>query len=409
MKRILILEPNATGGKKLVETARKLGYLVYGVTQKNVFEKFYEENFKIKFEDIYFTDFSNEEECIEGICRYATQQNIDAVLSGFEFMSNFTVTIASRLNLLTHDPRHADALRNKALMNECFVKNNVPAAKTIVIDSFEQLKEHENTIIFPIIIKPADNAGSCGVFKANNFKDLIHYYNVITENTTEFPHGFQLSKQVLLQEVLEGNEYSVEIAISNGQAKVICVTDKITTKDNYFAELGHILPSAELQDNQNLISKVACESVKALGLQNGVAHVELKFTDEGPKIIEVGARLPGDYIPELIELALGIDEAEIYLQTVLGDSINLTPIKNEIAVIRFIPVPYKGEFKAMEFLWDSQNNDFSFLQYVKKGDIVSPSKDNISRLGHIICTGQSYESVSSKCSEILNSVKVEIL
>ncbi|MED3945085.1 ATP-grasp domain-containing protein [Priestia megaterium] len=409
MKRILILEPNATGGRKIVKSARKLGYLIFGVTQKNVFEKMYEKQFADQFEGIHFTDFSNEENSINDICDYAKRQKIDAVLSGFEFMSNLTVKVASKLNLLTHDYMKADALRNKGLMYEHFVENNVPTAKTIIVESLEQLQSIKHDINFPLIIKPADNGGSCGVFKVQDFDELINCYNLIIDNSIEFPHGFQLSQQVLLQEILDGKEFSVEIAIIDGQSQVLCITDKMTTEGTYFAELGHTLPTMESPEKQKLINEVALESIKALGLQNGVAHAELKFTQEGPKIIEVGARLPGDYIPELLELALGIDEAEVYLKAALGEPMDLIPVKNNYAAIRFIPVSNSGNFEQLVFMDHIKDYEFTFSQYVKSGDIVAPSQDNISRIGHIICASDSYNDVVSKCSEILANVQVNIL
>lgn len=409
MKKILILEPNATGGRKIVKTARNLGYLVFGVTQKDVFEKMYEQQFAEQFEGIHFTDFSNEGNSINDICKYAKEKQIDAVLSGFEFMSSITVKVASRLKLPTHDHMKADALRNKGLMYEQFLKHNVPTAKTLVVDSLEQLQNIKESIIFPTIIKPADNGGSCGVSKVHNFDELINCYNNIIENSIEFPHGFQLSKQVLLQEVLDGKEFSVEIAITNGHPQVLCITDKMTTEGIYFAELGHTLPSMESHENQNIITEIALKSIQALGLKNGVAHVELKFTKEGPKIIEVGARLPGDYIPELLEQALGIDEAEVYLKTALGEPMDLTPVKNDYAAIRFIPVSISGKFEQLIFSDSTKDCKFTFSQYIQSGESVTPSQDNISRIGHIICTDRTYEDVISKCSKILNNAKVKIL
>lgn len=408
MKKILILEPSAAGGRMMVETARELGYLVFGVTQKNVFEKIYEAEFTVKFADILFTNFSNEEKSINNICEYAVRHHIDGIVAGFEFMSSLTVKVANRLQLPTHDYNKANALRNKALMHDCFVKGNVPTAKTIIIDSLEQLKNSKEKVSFPVIIKPADNAGSCGVFKANNFEELMKYHYLIMENTIEFPHGFSLSRQVLLQEVLGGKEFSVEVAIIGGQPKVLCITDKMTTEGTYFAEMGHTLPSTEPKNSKDLINELACKSIKALGLKNGVAHVELKITKTGPKVIEVGARLPGDYIPDLIQKALGINEAEVYLKIALGEPVDLKPSRNVYAAIRFIPVKNKGIFNRLEFLEHEKENDFSFTQYVKTGESVAPSKDNISRIGHIICTECTYTDVISKCNSILNKVKVKI-
>ncbi|MEH7331030.1 hypothetical protein V7085_26885, partial [Priestia megaterium] len=154
---------------------------------------------------------------------------------------------------------------------------------------------------------------------------------------------------------------------------------------------------------------IAFESIKALGLQNGVAHVELKFTEDGPKIIEVGARLPGDYIPELIEAALGIDQAEIYLKTTLGELVDVTPISNKYAAIRFITVSQEGVFQKLNFSINQEDDNTFITQYIKQGEWVSPSTNNISRLGHVMCIDSTSEEVNSRCSRIMYSINAEIL
>ena len=87
---------------------------------------------------------------------------------------------------------------------------------------------------------------------------------------------------------------------------VIQITDKLTTGAPYFVEMGHNQPSLLPKNIQQQIEKVAKMAVKALGIQNGPSHTEIKVTSEGPKIVEIGARLGGDNITtHLVPLSTG--------------------------------------------------------------------------------------------------------
>ena len=59
---------------------------------------------------------------------------------------------------------------------------------------------------------------------------------------------------------------------------ILQITDKITSGPPHFYEMGHSQPSQLSQDYQTAIKEVACSAVKAIGLYNTLAHVEMKAT-----------------------------------------------------------------------------------------------------------------------------------
>ncbi len=85
------------------------------------------------------------------------------------------------------------------------------------------------------------------------------------------------------------------------------------------------------------LQQAAVAAAQALGVTNGVAHIELKLLPDGTtRVIELGARLPGDHIVALMRQARGIDEARIYVQIALGLAPSLTPTEDTAAGIRFL-------------------------------------------------------------------------
>ena len=58
--------------------------------------------------------------------------------------------------------------------------------------------------------------------------------------------------------------------------------------------------------------------IAALGLEDSGIHAEVKLTPDGPRIVEIGARMGGDCIHALVKRVYGIDLAEENIRVVLG-------------------------------------------------------------------------------------------
>jgi biotin carboxylase len=81
----------------------------------------------------------------------------------------------------------------------------------------------------------------------------------------------------------------------------------------------------------------ARDALRALGMTFGAAHVEMRVTEAGPVLIEVNARLAGDRIPDLVELATGIPLVREFIRMHLRQRPDLTRTRDGGAAIRFLP------------------------------------------------------------------------
>lgn len=194
-----------------------------------------------------------------------------------------------------------------------------------------------------------------------------------------------------------------------------CQEEKIRKKEptprhddsKFFAETGHTLPAKLTNNNIELICEMVQSAVNALGLSNGIAHVEAKLTEDGPRIIEIGARMPGDYIPHLLHYALGIDIGKIYLQIALGEEPNCKSHNTKYASIRFITSNSEGIISEINGLDYIRNNATDLELYKKVGDRIGFPINNIERIGHFIVVDNTYCEVQKKadnCFEHLDIV-----
>ena len=86
-----------------------------------------------------------------------------------------------------------------------------------------------------------------------------------------------LKKSVIIEEYINGNEYSAETISYKGTHKIIAITKKYTTDSHRFVENGHYQPSKlgkPVLKNINLLIKKALNS---LDITDGISHTEIKI------------------------------------------------------------------------------------------------------------------------------------
>ena len=309
--------------------------------------------------------------------------------------------VIKKLNLNGISVESSIKATNKYEMIKCFQESNVPSPKFQYISNVELDKINKCEMDFPVIIKPIDMAGSRGIYLANNNEEFL---SALKESSAVGDSG-----SLLIEEYMIGPEVSVELVISKGVPMVIQITDKSTTGAPHFAEIGHLQPSKLDEETKEKIKDVACAAAKALGLYNSLGHAELKITNEGPKMVEIGARAGGDAIGEqLILLSTGVDFGKIAIDIALGYDIEIPNTTNNVSCIRFIQSK-KGILKSVEGLETAKaiNNiyDIKFTGIIgKKYDDVI---DNSGRLGYVIAYGENYDDVIGACNKAINTIKLE--
>ena len=108
--------------------------------------------------------------------------------------------------------------------------------------------------------------------------------------------------------------------VFDGDVFTTPVVDVLTGKDIGHGDFFHFsraAPSALPPESQCLLVDLAVRGARAVGIENGVAHVELILTPKGPRLVEIGAR-PGGNRARLLDLAFGLDLIGAYHDALLG-------------------------------------------------------------------------------------------
>lgn len=276
--------------------------------------------------------------------------------------------------------RHTALLAtDKGEMIKALKMHNVESPWYYLVDSIDDLKTLESQISYPCIMKPTDNAASRGVILIHNVNELCKAY--------EYSKTSSHSGQVIIEEYMQGAEVSVEILTYDGNPVVLQITDKITSGPPHFVETGHNQPSALPIQIQEQIKDVARRAVLALGIQIGPAHVEIIITEDGPKVVELGARLGGDCITShLVLLSTGIDMVKETIKLMCGEKPCLVPKYEKGAAIRFLKSKALGKFEYIQGEEEARKmrGVIEVSEIMRPGEIIETIRSSDDRVAYVI-------------------------
>lgn len=263
-------------------------------------------------------------------------------------------------------------------------------------------KPEQGSYSFPLITKPTDNSGSRGVMLVHNERELAEALSYSSENGR--------SGDVIMEEYMQGPEVSVEVMVSHGVPRVLQITDKLTTGAPHFVEMGHSQPSRLPEDAQTAIRDLASRAALSVGIQNGPAHVEIILTKNGPKTVELGARMGGDCITtHLVPLSTGIDMVGNTIKIALGEEPDLEQKLWKGSAIRYFNAP-NGVIREISGVEESEKLDgVQEITFVKQvGDTVGDIGSSTDRVGFVIAQAESAEEAAKVCERVLQMVKIVV-
>ena len=234
----------------------------------------------------------------------------DAVATIASDLANITVSkVAAGLGLPGNTPECIEISTNKYAMRSAFLKAGIPTPAFYKVD---QAQDELYKMKLPVIVKPTDRSGSRAITKITDFKDLEGAIQDAVEQSFE--------KKAIVEEYIEGNEYSYETISYRGKHTNLAVTKKYTTGAPHFIETGHCEPSDLSEETLEKVHKTMYAALDALKITDGASHGEFKVTPEGDiRIIEIGSRMGGDCIgSDLVPLSTGYDFMEMVIDVACG-------------------------------------------------------------------------------------------
>jgi carbamoyl-phosphate synthase large subunit len=314
--------------------------------------------------------------------------------------------VAEKLHLPFFSVETALNSTDKLLMKKKFIEAGLPCAKGFLVSNIRELTDLDLT--YPVIVKPRDNSGSRGVIYCENLEGVA---KAIEEALRYTKKG-----NVLVEEFIEGQEYSIEGIHYNGEHHVIQFTEKTTTDFPYNVEIAHTQPADISLQQQSEIRVLIAKIGQTLGFENCASHTEIKINSHGIYIIETSPRLGGDFISStLVPLSTGINMEDILIVISTG-----VVIKSDCFVHKFFKnsgITYfvlpEGEIKSIDDIEKIGHIEelYSYSFDLNKGDVVNKITSSLNRYGYAIFQTQDRIELFHKIMDaeeiIRQSVKIQ--
>jgi len=338
--------------------------------------------------------------------RIAIHHRIDGLVTGqMEKPMRLMARLAEDIGLDFHSPRIVEQCLDKWLMKQAFMKHSVPCAKGILVQENESIKIDQLTeYLFPLIIKPRDAFSSRGVYKVESESDLMDRF---IETRSYASNG-----DVLIEEYMQGREFSVETITWKGHTTIVQYTQKYITPYPNTVEMAHLQPAELSNGEKEYIAKVVISGINALEINNSAAHSEIMLTSDGPRIIEIGARLGGDFISShLTRASTGISMDRTAVQVALGVQPDLCPNKSNYSLIKYFDLPVGRKVQKIlsyDELLQQPGVVFAII-FTQPNDIIAPITHSALRPGCILVKADSLHEVFSLADRYTKLLSAKVI
>lgn len=265
----------------------------------------------------------------KGNIRAARRYRIDGVMTAAcEAGVRSAAAVAHALGLPGLSPETAFRATDKIAMRKAFKKRSLPSPEFIKVRTKKEALRAVRSLQLPVIMKPADNAGSRGVSRIAHIGDLDVSFPWARENS--------LSGDIIVENFLKGTEMTVEALSCRGEHEILALSDKKHISFPYCVATDIIYPPAADEKTLGRVRRLAKQALDALGISSGASHSEMILTARGPYLVEAAARGGGFGIfSDIVPFVSGLDIVRQCIHFAMGRPMDIKAACGKAAVLRF--------------------------------------------------------------------------
>jgi biotin carboxylase len=299
------------------------------------------------------------------------------IAPGIDWPVGIAARVAARVGI-PHplEPAVAGLAVSKARQRERLEEAGVPQPRWRLVAGLER------GLPVPCVVKAPDRQGQRGLSVVRKERDLEPAIAAAVEASR--------SGSALVEELVEGPEVTVNAFSVDGEFVPLTVTDRITAEPPAFGvALAHVWPS---RADHGAAEKVAGEAVAALGIRHGPTYTQVRIDPDGPKVMEVAARLGGGHDAELCRAALGVDLNGLALAAALGEQLEPPVPVPQVggATTAFLVAP-PGSLLGLDGVEDAERADgvVTVRVYRRRGFRFGELRVGSDRAGAVLAVGDS--------------------
>jgi biotin carboxylase len=342
------------------------------------------------------------------------QLPINAITTTNDFFVPEAALMASELKLPGMGYLAASSARNKFLTRLRLQHEGLDSLNPRfgLAGSIEEATKRAEEIGYPLIAKPQNANDSIGVVRINSEYELRNYWQT-WQSYTELSTGQKVMKGFLLEEFIDGAEFSLETVQGWGQARhVLGITAKedfLGADGNAFTELSMTFP-CEMSHSDEAADLIG-QALDALGIICGVVHTEFRVTASGEiKLLEINPRMAGDMLgSHAVPKATGVDTAAAIVEAALGNELRIAVHDNGAATIVGLHASREGVFRRIntdELL--QEPGVFEIMVWAHPGSATRFPRSNADLLGRMVVAGSDRHDAITKARSAYRRMVVDL-
>jgi biotin carboxylase len=348
---------------------------------------------------------------VDAVTEVGRRHSVDGVLTvSADRAVPVVAAVAEDLGLPGIGRETAYLMTHKIAMRRRLAEQGVAQPEFAAARTLHEARVSLETIGLPAVLKPANTGGQRGLFLLQYADELeTHLHVAVAESPTQ---------EAIIERYHEGLELNGLAIARNGHVTPLTLSDRLRPPGLGFG-VGwiHVYPTTLFADALAEAEDIVVRAVHALGLRDGIAFPQLLASEDGVRVIEVAARIPGGEMARLALHAVGIDLIEVALRQALGEEVEdelVTPRFQRPVAIRFLtaepgPLP-TGRVRRIGPL----DKVLAFPgvveadTYLALGETINPVRLDGDRRGYVIATGDTNLEALDRAEAAAKLVDVEV-
>jgi len=396
MKKIMMLGGNFFQ-MSAIKRAKELGYYVISVD-------YLPNNIGHKYSDEYHNISTIDK---EAVLKLAQNLQIDGILSYASDVSAPTAAyVAESLELPTNPYNAVMCLTHKDLFRQFMKENNLRMPVSQKFTDRESARAFFMTMDLPAMIKPVDASGSKGVIKVSQRKDFDIAFD-------EAMH-YSISKQILVEQFIAKQGYQIDGDgfVKDGKIAFFGVMDQHNHVPlSPHVPMGLSWPSIQKEDYQQEAYALIQDIFNRLGIRFGAFNFEYIIGEDGHiYLLEIGPRNGGNFIPDTIKYASGVDMIEASIKACVGDNYDDTlRIKHSgVATSYVIHSDRDGIFEKLIIDENIRDHVVQFGLFVEPGEQVFAYKNAGFGIGIALLKFEDVDIMNSMMDHMYDYIRVVV-
>ncbi|WP_095205134.1 lyase family protein [Mesorhizobium carmichaelinearum] len=396
----LFVESNTTGtGELLIKRARVLGFEPYLATRNPARYPF----LKGAVVRVIEAETRNPDELI-GVA--AKLPGLAGIYSSSDYFVEAASRAAKAIGLPAASPEAIGTCRNKWKQVTELQRQSITVPETWLATSVRDVENILTKAILPVVVKPVSGSGSSGVRLCDSAAAAVKAFESAKDVLLD--QVDLSSSEILVQQYIEGKEYSAEMIAYDGTLHCLGILAKHKGQPPSFVEVGHDFPAPVLQTSLHELTSFAAGAVSSLGLEFGPAHVEFVIAETGPVIIEVNPRLAGGMIPVMLSHALGTSILDTVIKLYAGEAFVPPQASPRAGAIRFRLAQKSGKLKSLGFSRTPGPTvpDVGLLK--SEGEELQINGDFRDRVAYAVGVADELDAAVTAAERMIDSVVIDI-